>query len=84
MRTWLCLLVVAGVVGAKHYDAIVLGGGGGGANFAVSARDQNYHVAVLEKKRQLGGHCDTAFLEPPVDGQSTIELGTHPCWCRCY
>lgn len=83
MRTWLCLLLVAGAVGTKHYDAVVIGGGGGGANFAVSARDAGYHVAVLEKKRHLGGHCDTALLEPPVDGQSTIELVRLWFLCMC-
>jgi len=66
-------------------DVVVIGGGAGGANAAVFAKDKGYQkVCIIESRPDLGGHCDTQALDPATvpDSCPYIPLfnGRCPNW----
>jgi hypothetical protein len=69
------VLLTVPTLAVRNSNVVIIGGGGAGANFAVSVKDAGYSFTLLELESELGGHCSTKPRVPPVGDVGHIELG---------
>jgi hypothetical protein len=53
-------------------DVVIIGGGSGGTNAAISLKDKGKSVIVIEKKDRIGGHTET-YIDPATG--TPIDIG---------
>lgn len=63
-------------------DLVVIGGGSAGIHAAIQLKDAGAKVAVIEKKKQIGGrtsnHCLICCKTLTCLNEQMLKLSTHP------